>query len=170
MAITRKKVSNVDLMPAIDGISRKLALRRETCYDQSISKGSDSNKQVVIPGHTYMGVITKDINIIGYGSTKRVRLFMRKPMTASAVTADQFAQRAAFSVGIGWVNEALKDLTVISANQAKFVAAKNDLTKKINGVSAAGYQSMKGWMTAVAISLEKDHILPETHALPNFDA
>lgn len=167
--ITRKKISNVDLMPAVDGISRKLALRRETCYDKSISKGGDSNKQIVIPGHTYMGVITKDINIIGYGSTKRVRLFMRKPMNAPAATADQFAQRAAFIIGLAWTNAALKDLTVISANQQKFLAARNDLTKTINGVSAAGYQSMKGWMSAVAISLEKDHILPETHALPNFD-
>lgn len=168
MDTIRKKVSNVDLLPAVDGISRKLALRRETCVDQSISKGG-GNTQIVIPGHTYMGIITKDINIIGYGSTKRVRLFMRKPMAQGLASVEQAQQRLAFSTGIAWTNAAWKDLTVISANQQKFLAARNDLTKTINGVSAAGYQSMKGWMTGVAISLAKDNILPETHALPDFD-
>lgn len=169
MAITRKKISNVDLMPAVDGISRKLALRRETCYNESISKGG-GNTYVVIPGHTYMGVTTKDVRVIGYGTVKRVRLFMRKPMEAPVVTADQFAQRAHFGTGTAWVAAALKDLTVISANQAKFLAATQDLRKTIAGISAAGYQTMRGWMTAIAIALEAEGKLPETHALPAFDA
>lgn len=170
MPIIRKKISNVDLMPAVEGISRKLALRRETCYDQTINKGGDENNKVLIPGHTYMGIVTKDVRIIGYGTTKRVRLFMRKPMTTPPLTVDQIQRRIAFTTGNAWVAAAQKDLTVISANQAKFLAAMQDLGKTINGISAAGYQSMRGWMSAIAISLAADDRLPETHALPNFDA
>lgn len=170
MAIIRKKISNVDLMPAVDGISRKLALRREKCYNETINKGGDGNKQIVIPGHTYMGVTSKDVRIIGYGTVKRVRLFMRKPMDAPVATADQFAQRGHFSIGVGWTNAALKDLTVISANSAKFLAAMQDTSKTIAGISAAGYQTMRGWMSAIAIALDAEGHLPETHALPEFDA
>lgn len=170
MAILYKKISNVDLMPAIDGISRKLALVRETCYNKEITKGGDSNTKVVIPGHTYMGVISKDVRIYGYGTAKRVRLFMRKPTQTPQLTVDQAQQRLHFGVGNAWVAAAMKDLTVISANQAKFLAATQDLTKKINGISVAGYQTMRGWMSAIAISLEAEGRLPETHALPNFDA
>lgn len=170
MAILRKKISNVDLMPAVDGISRKLALRRETCYNKSIAKGGDSNKQVVIPGHTYMGVVTKDVRVYGYGTAKRVRLFMRKPMQAPDATTSQAENRLHFTLALTWVNAALKDLTVISANQAKFLAATQDLSKTIAGVSVAGYQTMRGWMTAVAYALEIEGKLPETHALPAFDA
>lgn len=169
MAITRKKVSNVDLMPAVEGISRKLALRRETCYDQSIPKGGDSEKLIVIPGHTYMGVTTKDIRIIGYGTTKRVRLFMRKPMQEPSPTQEQSFRRVYFTQGVEWTNSALKDLTVISANQAKFLEAMKDTSKTIAGVSAAGYQTMRGWMSAIAIALAAESELPTTHALPDFD-
>lgn len=172
MAIIRKKISNVDLMPAVDGISRKLALRRETCYEQSINKGGEGggNTQIVIPGHTYMGVTTKDIRIYGYGTAKRVRLFMRKSTPVPKLTDEQGQRRLAFGKGNAWVAAAMKDLTVISANQAKFLAATKDLSKTINGISVAGYQSMRGWMSAIAISLAADNKLPETHALPNFDA
>lgn len=171
MAISRKKISNVDLMPAVDGISRKLALVREKCYNKAIGKGGeDSNTEVVIPGHTYMGIITKDVNIIGYGTTKRVRLFMRKPMNAPVPTAQDLAKRQYFADGIKWTNAALQDLTVVTANQQKFRDAVNDLTKTIAGVSAAGYQSMRGWMSAIAIKLAAEDELPSTHALPAFDA
>lgn len=167
---TRKKISNVDLMPAVDGISRKLALRRETCYDKSILKGGDSNKQIVIPGHTYMGVISKDVRLIGYGTVKRNRLFMRKPMNEPSPTQEQSFRRTYFTQGTGWTREALKDLTVIAANQRKFLDATKDLTKTIAGVSAAGYQNMRGWMSAIAIQLAAESKLPTTHALPDFDA
>lgn len=170
MAILRKKISNVDLMPAVEGISRKLALRRETCYDQSISKGGDGNKKVVIPGHTYMGIITKDVRVIGYGTAKRVRLFMRKSMPVPELTVDQAQRRLAFGTGNAWVAAAQKDLTVIAANQRKFLDATKDLTKTIAGISAAGYQNMRGWMSAIAIQLAADSKLPTTHALPDFDA
>lgn len=167
---TRKKISNVDLMPAVDGISRKLALRRETCYDKSIAKGGDENKKIVIPGNTYMGVITKDVRLIGYGTVKRVRLFMRKPMTEPSPTQEQSFRRTYFTQGTQWTRDALKDLTVIAANQRKFLDATKDLTKTIAGISAAGYQNMRGWMSAIAIQLAADSKLPTTHALPDFDA
>lgn len=168
---TRKKISNVDLMPAVEGLSRKLALVREKCYTKSIGKGGeDSNTEVVIPGHTYMGVITKDVNIIGYGTTKRVRLFMRKPVKAPVPTAQDLARRLYFTEGVKWTNAALQDLTVVTANQQKFHDAVEDLSKTISGVSAAGYQSIRGWMAAIAIKLAAAEQLPQTHALPAFDA
>ena len=170
MAISRKKISNVDLMPAVDSISRKLALVREKCYNKAIMKGGDSNTEVVIPGHTYMGIITKNINVIGYGTTKRVRLFMRKAVNAPVPTAQDLNRRNNFTEGVKWTNAAMQDLTVVTANQQKFRDAVNDLSKTIAGVSAAGYQSMRGWMAAIAIKLAAEDELPQTHALPAFDA
>lgn len=170
MAKTIKKISNVDLIPAVDGISRKLALRRETCITKNLKKGDNPNNVVAIPGHTYMGVVTKNVNIIGYGTAKSVRLFMRKPMNAPLTTQEQAMQRVHFSRGTAWAREAMMDITVLTANEAKFAAAVNDFSKKIAGVSAAGYQSQYGWMSAVAIALDKDGQLPQTHALPDFDA
>lgn len=164
-----KKLGNVSLIPAVEGISRKLALRRETCTQKTLQRGIQG--EIVIPGHTYMGVISKSVNVIGYGSANRVNLFMRKSTILSPATAGQVQTRSYFAAARRWVVDAQEDLSVLTANQAKFVAAVNDLSKTIKGISARGYQSMNGWMMGIAFAILKDgEELPSNHALPAFDA
>lgn len=164
-----KKLGNVSLIPAVEGISRKLALRRETCTQKTLQRGISG--QVVIPGHTYMGVISKSVNVIGYGSANRVNLFMRKSTILGPATSGQVTTRSHFAAARRWVVEAQEDLSAITANQTKFATAANDLSKTIEGISARGYQSMDGWMFGIAMAILKSgEDLPSNHQLPSFDA
>jgi len=164
-----KKLGNVSLIPAVEGISRKLALRRETCTQKTLNRGFQG--KIVIPGHTYMGVISKSVNVIGYGSANRVNLFMRKSTILGAPSSSQMQTRVNFAAARRWVVDAQEDLSAITANQAKFVLAVNDLSRTIKGISAEGYQSMNGWMMGVAFAILKSgEELPVNHQLPSFDA
>lgn len=166
-----KKLSNVLLMPAVEGISRKIALRRETCFNKKIEVGDLGVKNnLTIPGTTYMGIVSKTRNVIGTGKVRVNYLFMRKASTAPNASTDQLDQRAAFKEGLEWARAAMTDLSVYTNNQLKFQAAIADFSKKIKGVSAKGYQGMFGWLSAIAIRLAADNALPQTHALPDFDA
>lgn len=164
----KKNLSNVVLMPAVEGISRKLALRREKCVDQSISRGQTT---INIPGNTYMGIVSKVKNVFGYGNVRTNTLFMRKNQAAIMATSDQTHVRISFVAANSWVKAAQKDLNAITTNQLRFIAAKNDLSKTIKGVSARGYQTMSGWMKAIAFAIDNNHeTLPVDHVLPDFDA
>lgn len=167
-----KKLSNVVLMPAVEGISRKIALRRETCIEKSVNVGDLGSPQdaMKIPGNTYMGIVSRLRNVNGVGQVRQNFLFVRKSIVATPLTAEQLDQRAYFSAGIKWVNAAWYDLNAITVNQQRYEAAKADFTKKIEGVSAYGYQNMRGWMKAIAIRLKAADKLPQNHILPDFDA
>lgn len=164
-----KKLSNVALMPAVEGISRKLALRREKCYNKTLhytnQAGTAVGKEVFLPGSTYMGVISTDYGIIGHGVVKRNVLFMRKPMNAPVTTTNQARVRAIFANGVAWANDAAADLSAITQNQITFLNCVNN-GSGISGVSPKGYHTMLGWMKAVAIralSLGKE--LPASNLL-----
>lgn len=167
-----KKLSNVQLAFAVEGISRKLALRRETCIEKSVNKGGlgDVTKATVIPGHTYMGVVSRMRNVNGIGQVRQNFLFIRKSMAAVPLTSEQVDQRAYFGAGIKWVKAAWSDLNAITQNQMRYKAAREDFSKTIEGVSAYGYKNMRGWMSAIAIRLKAADKLPQTHVLPDFDA
>ena len=166
-----KKMSNVSFMPAIEGISRKLALRRETCINKDVEVGLRPGNKKVVPGQTYMGVVTRPVNVIGVGTIQRSTLFMRKPMNATVADNATLKRRTDFAYASDWAKNAMTSLEVASANTAKFLAAKEDFSKKIKGISAYGYQSPRGWYFAIAYAIRKDSgVLPQNYALPDFDA
>ncbi len=168
-----KKLSNVQLAFAVEGISRKLALRRETCIEKSVNVGSLGGVQdaMKIPGHTYMGIVSRMRNVNGIGQVRQNFLFIRKSMVAAPLTSEQIDQRANFSFGVKWVKDAWTDLNAITQNQMRYKAAREDFSKTIEGVSAYGYKNMRGWMSAIAIRLKAAGKLPESgHVLPEFDA
>lgn len=167
MATTYKKFSNVSFMPAVTGVSRKLALRREKCYNVTIPRGNGVG--IALPGKTYMGVVTKEVGILGHGTVTKCTLFMRTPMNRPADTTAQLEHRNAFTAGIMWANAAIKDLAVLAQNQQKFLEARQDLSKRIEGISVLGYQSFRGWMQGIAIALAKADKLPQNHLLPAWD-
>lgn len=168
-----KKLSNVVLMPAFEGISRKIALRRETCLEKNVYVGGLGNVQedaLKIPGTTYMGVVSRMRNVNGVGQVRQNFLFIRKSIVAAPLTSEQLDQRAYFTAGLKWVKDAWSDLNAITQNQQRYKAAREDYSKKIQGVSAYGYKNMRGWMSAIAIRLKAADKLPQTHVLPEFDA
>lgn len=168
-----KKISNVVLMPAVEGISRKIALRRETCIEKNVNVGSiqGTKDMMKIPGTTYMGIVSRLRNVNGIGKVRQNFLFIRKSTEATPLTTEQLDQRAYFSVGVKWVKDAWSDLNAITVNQQRYAAARADYSKKIEGVSAYGYKNMRGWMSAIAIRLKAAGKLPASgHVLPDFDA
>lgn len=167
-----KKISNVVLMPAVEGISRKIALRRETCIEKNVNVGSIQKTEdaMKIPGTTYMGIVSRLRNVNGIGQVRQNFLFIRKSTEATPLTSEQLDQRAYFAAGIKWVKDAWFDLNAITQNQLRYAAARADYSKKIEGVSAYGYKNMRGWMSAIAIRLKAADKLPQTHVLPDFDA
>lgn len=167
-----KKLSNVVLMPAFEGISRKIALRRETCIEKNVNVGDlgDVQDALKIPGTTYMGVVSRMRNVNGVGQVRQNFLFIRKSIVAPTLTSEQLDQRAYFAAGLKWVKDALVDLMAITENQLRYKAARADYSKKIQGVSAYGYKNMRGWMSAIAIRLKAADKLPANHILPDFDA
>lgn len=169
--MAKKKMSNVSFMPAIEGISRKLALRRETCINKDVEVGSRAANTKIIPGQTYMGVVTRPVNIVGVGTVQRSTLFMRKPMNAPVANTATLKRRVDFAYAADWAQNAMTSLEVASANQQKFLTAKEDFSKKIKGISAYGYQSPRGWYFAIAYAIRKENgTLPQNYALPEFDA
>lgn len=163
-----KQISNVSFMPAVDGVSRKFALRREKCVSTVVSRG---NSYVSIPGKTYMGCVSRSVNIVGVGPVLKNTLFMRRPMAQRKPTNDDLQRQTRFVAANTWGNSAFKNLSTLDANVAKWNAAKADLTKTISGISASGYQSMTGWAKAVAYAYAEAHgSVPSTTALPEFDS
>lgn len=150
-------------MPAVESISRKFVPRKVKCVNQTIGSYD-------VPGKRYMGSYAKKGNLNGYGPITKNIFFMRDPMSLVAPTQEDLQRRARFSAANTWANAAWKDLAAITQNQLKYKQAKDDFTLTISGVSAYGYQTMIGWMKAIAYKiLEGGGELPSNHQLPNFD-
>ena len=171
--MSAKNLSNVTLIPAVEGISRKLALRRESCYGKSVSHmGYVGSTKVTAPGTTYMGVINQQKNIIGIGKVSTNHLFMRRASLAPESSDAQITVRHNFAVAAAWAKNAATSLSALSTNQARFFAAKADLSKTVAGVSAAGFQKFRGWLFGIAMALQQDPeaTLPSNYQVPDFDA
>ena len=167
--MAKKKVSNIGFMPVVETISRKFALRRETCVDKTFTKGDlGGEAEVTINGTTYMGCVGRKVYIIGEGWVTKNTFFMRKPQPARQLSAEEVQAHQNFAAGLAWANAAMIDLSVLVANQEKFLVIRNDFTKKIGGLSAKGYSNMYGFMRAYAIhTLGQGGTLPQDHALPD---
>lgn len=163
-----KLISNVTFMPAVEGVSRKFALRREKCVNTTIGRG---NSYVSVPGKTYMGCVSRSVNIVGVGPVLKNTFFMRRPMAKRKQTNEDLLRQTRFVAANEWGNSAFRDLSTLTQNMAKWNAAKADLTKTISGISASGYQSMTGWAKAIAYAYSVDKgSVPSTTALPEFDS
>ena len=162
---TRKTYkANITFMPVVESINRKFALRRETCSQTEVG-----DKIIKSPG--YMGAGTHERLVVGYGWVKRNYFFMRKHARSTAVTDDEQLQRSYFGSVSKWNKQVWHNLSVVTANQEKWEAAKADLSKTIKGVSAKGYTGPIGWSFAIGIAIKRDdQTLPATGALPEFDA
>lgn len=166
-----KKLSKIGYILPVESISRKFAPRHETCR----AKGSNVNvgPGYILPTKKWLGAAALESRVFGVGAVTKNILVCRAYGRTSPVSADELVNRANFEKATKWVSVAMKDLMSISDNQYKFQQAIEDLTKRISGVSAAGYQTMRGWMFAICMAILGDDpsaTLPQDHKLPAFDA
>ena len=165
-----KRLSKIGYILPVESISRKFAPRHETCR----AKGAyPIGPQYLIPSKKWLGAATLESFVVGVGAITKNILICRAHGRTSAVTADELMNRSNFEKATKWTNFAMKDLMAISDNQHRFQQAREDQTKRISGVSAFGYQTMRGWMVAVCMAIlgeDPAATLPQNHILPNFDA
>lgn len=175
MARVFKNFSTIGFNPMVESVNRKFARRKDKCNNRTISR-SYSGSGIKLPGSTYMGASSRIVNLACIGPTQKNVMFFRRPIELKiSQSSKALAARTAFTEILDWVREAKSDLAVFAQNQAKWNTAKNDRTKRINGVSAEGYATADGWMFAVIHSGvfndgAWDGSIPQTHALPAFDA
>lgn len=163
--MAKKVKSNIAFMPVVESISRKFALRRETCSTKNVGD------KIIAPVQ-YMGSGTRTRNIAGYGKINKNYFFMRKYGRTSTISIAEQLNRTNFLKVSAWNKAIWKDLVVLTYNQEKCKEAFEDTSLTIKGVSAAGYETWKGYTFAIGMALIKDdpqHGL-DNHELPAFDA
>ena len=172
-----RKISNIQFDPVVQQINRKFVTRKTTCVNKYVTRGammSDtplSTSNMVIPGTRYMGAYGRTVNLTGIGSVIKNTFFMRNPMVQRQPTQSMLDVRARFARANEWTRDALEDLAAIAHNNALFLQAQKSPSATIKGVACVGYQSMRGWVCAIAFAILKaGETLPANHQLPGFDA
>lgn len=157
------KTSNIAFMPVVEHISRKFALRKETCGYKNYREGRVQTSL----GFMGAGVRTKRID----GQLVKCNFFfMRKNGRTSPLSAAETNARASFKLAQAWTKDAMEDLSAITANQQKYRESLQT-GKTIKGYYAGNYSSIRGWISAIAITMKNDdETLPQDHMLPAFDA
>ena len=151
-----KRFSTIGFNPMVDSVNRKFARRIDTSYNKTFSKGLyGGSNDVAIPGNTFMGCSSREVNVIGVGTLKKNIMFFHRPMNEPLKTSKVIAVRTNFTEVAEWANERVKDLSVVANDRQKFLEAKADFKKRIKGVSAYGYEGMRGWMFAIGMAYKK---------------
>lgn len=175
--MANRKISNIQFDPVVQSINRKFATRKTTCTNKYAIKGSMITStpmpeaNIVVPGARYMGAYGRTVKLTGIGDVVKNTFFMRNPMAGRFPSQNELDTRARFAQANQWAREALEDLGAIAHNNALFIQAQKTPAATIKGVACIGYQSMRGWMCAIAFAILKaGETLPSNHQLPNFDA
>lgn len=139
--------SNISYMPVVEGISRKFALRRETCSNKTVGKK-------IIAGKSWMGGSVRTYNLPGYGTVSKNVFVIRKFGNIAPATPDQVQVRHIFEMANKAVAVQMKDLMQITTIQQLYLGGREDLTKTVAGVSVKGY-TYRGWISAVNYARKK---------------
>lgn len=157
----------------IESIDRKLALRREKAGSQTVRSGGNEHK-VFIPGVKYMGGFTRTYSVItGSGKIEAIKvqyMNVRKYGRSTPPSVAEITLRNRFAQVSQGVVELLEDLTQVTQIQQKYLAAIADTTKRMNGVTAKGYASLRQWVFAVQYAgLKASDSYDVTQFPANFD-
>lgn len=157
-----KKLSNIGYALPVEQISRKFARRKDTC---SVKK--TGGPDYIIPAKPYMGASVRTCTVNGVeGKITKNIFYVRTAPYAPVVTQSMNEKRSYFAQANAWANAAQKDLTAITFNQQTYAECCADFNKRAAGVSAKGYQTMTGWMKAVAFAiLDSGEVLPVDHKI-----
>lgn len=162
-----KKMQKINFILPVESISRKFARRVDTCAGEKVALGN----KYIVPSKAWLGAGVRTVRVVGTGIVSYNYFVARKYGRLTPVTSAERNVRMYFQMANQWVVAAMADLMAISANQAKWDAATQDLSKKISTISAGGYQTMRGWMCAIAYAIKSTGgTLPQDHLLPDFDA
>ena len=136
----------------IESISRKLALRSEKASEKKLRQGGDSSHSVIIPASKFMGgMVRQNYVVTGNGKSEVVKtqyLFIRKNARINPVTDAEIEQRTIFAEVSPAVAALKKNLSQITKMQRMFLESRDDNSKRVNGISAKGYD-YAGWVFAV---------------------
>lgn len=150
---------SISYQPVVEEISRKFVPRKVTCSEKNPNK---ANIHFTPLPQGWMGGSVRKANRAGYGEVKTNTLVIRTAPYVASTSADAVKARQAFAVIAPAISEIEKDLTQIVSVQNLWKAAKEDLSKSINGIHARGY-TKRGWMFAVQMAgyLEDPQYQPE---------
>lgn len=140
MAIRLK--ANIGYQPIVEEVSRKFVPRKETC------SAGGSFGPVVVESKGWMGGAVRKSYRAGLGACTRNYLVVRANARETAESQDELTARVRFTDAVKGRNHIMKDMMQVIRVQDLYVAAKDDPSKVINGVSAAGY-TMLGWIMSV---------------------
>lgn len=157
--MAQKLKANIGFQPIVTEVSRKFVPKKQTCKAYATKVGP-----VSVETQGWMGAAVRKSNRGGLGACERNYMVIRENARLTAPSASEMLNRTTFAAALAGKNNILHDLNQISRVQAlwnggtisgtTFVGAKNDLTKTINGVSAAGY-TFYGWVMAVQFAGKK---------------
>ena len=156
------------LVFGIESLNRKLALRAEVAGDKKVN-----GKHV--GGAKYIGGFTRAYSVTT-GSGKKEKIvpqycFIRKYGRSSVLSVKEINNRNNFRAVSGGVKNIMEDLMVITRVQTMYVNAMADVSKKINGVSALGYATLRSWVFAVQYAGLKNDDQYDVDTFPQaFDA
>lgn len=131
---TKLKKNNIVYTPVVEGISRKFTTR------------DDKSTSPLFTG--FMGAVSKQVNIAGVGTSRKNYYFFRKAKFSVAQTEDAINGRNLFAQVGRAVPVLVKNLTYMARMLQMWNQARVDMSKKVNGVSAYGYQSLRSWVFA----------------------
>ena len=140
MAIRLK--ANIGYQPIVEEVSRKFVPRKETCT----AGGKVGPAEVAASG--WMGGAVRKSYRAGLGACTRNYLVIRANARESVTSQKELDARVRFADAANGRNHIMRDLGQITKVQELYVAAKDDRSKVINGVSAEGY-TMQGWIMSV---------------------
>ena len=163
-----KKLSKIGYMSPVEQISRKFVPRHMTsrAAESSALPGPD----YILPKVKWFGAAVQERKVAGYGYVTKNIFVCRQYGRTSLAQARELSNRSNFVIANRWAVAAFKDLMAQATNIQRWIDAINDFSKTIEGVSAKGYQTTRGWVVAVAMKiLASGDTLPADHILPAFD-
>lgn len=149
--------STINYMTGIEGVSRKFALRRNTCTNKNVGQSVIGGLHKILGPTKFFGGSVRTQYISGFGKVQKNYLFMRLiAQDTTAKSALALKIRNAFAEASKSKSEIMNDLSQIATLTANWKTADADHTKRMAGVSAAGYD-MPGWVFAVQFARVKDN-------------
>lgn len=149
--------STINYMTGIEGVSRKFALRRNTCTNKNIGENVVGGNHKIIGPTKFLGGSVRTKYISGFGKVQRNYLFMRLiAQDTTAKSALALKIRSAFAMAAQSKSEIMNDLSQIATLVANWKIADADHSKRMAGVSAAGYD-MPGWVFAIQFARFKNN-------------
>lgn len=133
--------NNINFMPAVESMSRKFVPRKETCGNKTIGKK-------ILKGNGWIGSAVRQGYAAGYGPYSKNYVVIRKHMRSSALSTDEMQAQSRFSATAKILQYQRHDLAQQSNLRDMWLEARANTSKKVKGVSAAGYDFL-GWIFAV---------------------